>query len=267
MMKKWNVGNEKVITGDTIDVLLNSTHDELAELSAVYDRLPETQCARKTHCCSMLPEATLLEVLAAFNRLGSMQERQRRGIFARIIEYFFINPARITACPFLVETRCTIYENRFFGCRAYGLWSKRHYDKMAGYNRQAKLSLGQQWRKMGITLSDDVLDFQVPYCLDVDILNGAVVDDGGLIQISHEIADLSARLSPWHGIFNQQYVADLSFLAATMTYGIQSALRMKIDIVRNLLTNPDRTRLDQIQKNIDNNPLPFGPDRENHREE
>jgi Fe-S-cluster containining protein len=211
----------------------------------------------------MLPEATLLEALAAFKRLRSMPEGQRRGIFTRIIEYFFINPARVTACPFLVENRCTIYENRFFGCRAYGLWSIRHYDQMAEHNRQAKLSLGQQWRKLGISLPDNVLDFQVPYCLEVEVLNGAVVDDSGLIQISHEIADLSARLSPWHGIFNRQYVADLSFLAATMTYGIQSALRMKVDIVRELVSTADRTRLDQILNDLEGKPLPILTNRKN----
>ena len=238
------------ITFSDLQSLLKTNTRDLAQLEAIYRRLPDTRCTRKTHCCSMLPEATLLEVLAAFKRLGSMPEEQRRGIFARIIEYFFINPTRVTACPFLAETRCTIYEDRFFGCRAYGLWSKRHYDKMADYNRQAKLTLGQQWRKLGITLPDDVLDFQVPYCLDVEVLNGAVVDDSGLIQVSQEIAALSAMLSPWHGIFSQQYVADLSFLAATITYGIQSALRTKVDIVRELLATADRTRLDQMLKKL-----------------
>jgi Fe-S-cluster containining protein len=251
------------IDGSTVNNLLKSKISELDELEAIYSRLPDTQCLRKTRCCSMLPEATLLEVLAVFKRLGSMPEGQRRGIFARIIEYFFINPARITACPFLAETRCTIYEDRFFGCRAYGLWSTQHYNQMAGYNRKAKLSLERQWRKMGIALPDDVLDFQVPYCLDVEVLSDAVVGDSGLMQISHEIADLSARLSPWHGIFNQQYVADLSFLTATIAYGIQSALRTKVDIVRQLVSTVNRTRLDQILIDLEGKPLPFLTNRKN----
>jgi hypothetical protein len=121
---------------------------------------------------------------------------------------------------------------------------------MAGHDRQAKISLGQQWRKLGISLPDNVLDFQVPYCLDVEVLNGAVVDDSKLIQISHEIEALSGRLSPWHWIYNQQYFADLSFLAAATVYGVKSVLRMKVDIVRRLLTTADRTRLDRILMNI-----------------
>ena len=245
-----NVGMmpDSTINIGTINNLLNSKISELEELAVIYNRLPDTRCARKTHCCSMLPEATLLEVLAAFRRLGRMPDEERRGILMRIIEYFFINPARVTACPFLAENRCTIYEERFFGCRAYGLWSTQHYDQMAEHNRQAKASLGCQWRKLGISLPDNVLDFQVPYCLDVKVLNGAVGDDSKLVQMAHEIAALSARLSPWHGIFNRQYVADLSFLAATITYGIQSALRIKVDIVRELVATADRTRLDQILK-------------------
>ncbi len=251
------------IDGSTIIDLLNSKISELEGLKAIYGQLPDTRCARKTHCCSMLPEANLLEVLAAFKRLENMQDRQRRVVFARIIEYFFINPAHVTACPFLAETRCIIYEDRFFGCRAYGLWSKQHYDNMAGQNRQAKVSLGQQWRQLGVSLPKEVLEFRVPYCLDVEVLNDAVVEDSKLVQLSHEIEALSARLSPWHGIFNQQYVADLSFLAATMTYGLQSSLRMKVGIVRDLLTTADRTRLNQILNDLEGKPLPILTNRKN----
>lgn len=238
------------ISVDIIHELLDSKDFEFEQMKAIYDRLPDTQCTRKADCCSMLPEATLLEALTALKRLGQIQNGLRRGIFAKIIEYFFINPAQVTACPFLDGTQCIIYENRFFGCRAYGLWSKQHYDKMAGHDRQAKISLGQQWRKLGISLPDTVLDFQVPYCLDVVVLKGAVIDDSKLVQISHEIEALSGRLSPWHRIYSQQYFADLSFLAAAIVYGVKPVLRMKVDIVRRLVTTADRTRLDTILMNI-----------------
>ncbi len=249
------------ISVDIIHELLESKGSEFEQLTAIYDRLPATCCARKTHCCSMLPEATLLEALAAFECLGRMPDGPRSGIFAKIIEYFFINPAQVTACPFLDETQCMIYDHRFFGCRAYGLWSKPYYERIAAYDRRAKLSLGQQWRNLGISLPQKVLEFQVTYCLDVEVLNGAVFDDSKLVQMSQKIEDLSGRLSPWHQIYNQQYVGDLSFLVAAMAYGSQSALRMKVDIVRELVAVVDRTRLDQILKNANRNPLPFGSNR------
>ncbi len=245
------------ISVDIIHELLESKGSEFEQLKAIYDKLPDTRCARKTHCCSMLPEATLLEALAAFECLGQMPDGQQRGIFTKLIEYFFINPAQVTACPFLDQNRCMIYDHRFFGCRAYGLWSKSSYEKMAAFNRRAKLSLKQQWRRLGISLPQKILDFQVPYCLDVEILNRAVIDDGMLIQISHDIKALSDQLSPWNQIYDQQYVGDLSFLVAAMANGIQSALRMKVDIVRELVATADRTRLDQILKNTKRKPLPF----------
>jgi Fe-S-cluster containining protein len=252
-----NMTFDLTIDGSTISDLLKSTVSELEGLKAVYAQLPDTRCARKTHCCSMLPEATLLEVVAVLKRLGCMADRQQCGLFARIIEYFFINPTRVSACPFLAETQCIIYEDRFFGCRAYGLWSKQHYDNMAEQGRQAKMSLAEQWRRLGVTLPEAVLDFRVPYCRDVEVLKDAIAEDGGMIQLSHEIETLSARLSPWHRIFSQQYAADLSFLIAAMSFGLQSALRMKVDIVSDLLSTADRTRLDQILNDLAGQLLPI----------
>ena len=249
---------EPEISVGIIHELLELKAGEFQELEAIYSRLPDTRCERKAHCCSMLPEATLLETLAVFEKLGRMPEEQRQGIFSKIIEYFFINPAQVTACPFLEKRRCTIYENRFFGCRAYGLWSQQHYERMAHYNRQAKRSLRQQWFRLGIALPEVVADFQVPYCLDVAVVNGAEPDDRALKQMAVGIEALSSRLLPWHRTYNQQYFADLSFLTAATAYGVRPVLKMKVDIVRELVTTANRTQLDKILMNIKYNALPCG---------
>jgi len=41
--------------------LLQHSDAGLRELHKTYYQLPTTQCCRNTHCCSMLPEMTLLD--------------------------------------------------------------------------------------------------------------------------------------------------------------------------------------------------------------
>lgn len=239
-----------IISPKTINALIKAATSELNELREFYALLPATRCERKTHCCSMLPEITFLEALAAFERLGQETAKRRRRTLKKIVEYFFINPARITACPFLEGKQCIIYEDRFFGCRAYGLWTLQHYESMTRQNRQAKATLSRQWQNLGIILPDKVIDFQLPYCLDVKTVNETVAVDNALVHISTEIEALSGRLSPWHQTFRRMNFADLSFLTTAMVYDISQVLKMKVDIVREYVSAGRSNILDKALENI-----------------
>ncbi len=236
------------VTSEVINELQISKSAELAGLREIYARIPATRCECKAHCCSMLPEATLLEALAVIERLNRETDSQRQELLKKIVRYFFINPAQITACPFLDEKRCSIYKDRFFGCRAYGLWSPTHYENMADQNRQAKLTLSQHWQKLGIRLPEKVIDFNQPYCLDVDVVEDFVVADSELVRISIDIDALSDQLHPWHRIFKGMYYSDFSFLAAAMIYEIRKLLQMKVDIVRDYIAVGRSDILDRALK-------------------
>ncbi|MGD8450149.1 MAG: hypothetical protein PVF36_13060, partial [Desulfobacterales bacterium] len=106
--------------------LLQTSDRQFQELKEVYALLPDTRCQRKTHCCSLLPEITLVEALLAIRRLVEMATAVRNPLIQKIIGYFFLNPVEITSCPFLEGQECTVYPDRFFGCRSYGLWSHAH---------------------------------------------------------------------------------------------------------------------------------------------
>ncbi|CAB1078022.1 hypothetical protein JY97_14180 [Alkalispirochaeta odontotermitis] len=221
-----------VISAATIHKLLASSIADIAELKTIYGRLPNTRCERKTHCCAMLPESTILEALTAFNRLRQEPAALRQRTLKKMVAYFFVNPAQITACPFLVKKQCVIYEDRFFGCRSYGLWSPQHYEKMARENRRMKSAFRLQWQRLGISLPDEVIDFQQPYCLDVTRIHGTDTDDKALVRLASDIEALSSRLSPWHQAFSRSYFADLSFLTSAMIFDVDLLLKMKVEIVR-----------------------------------
>ncbi len=229
-----------------IKKLLETSGSLLQELNEIYKLLPTTRCRRRTHCCSMLPEMTLVEALLAIQRLVYMAPAMRRRVVQNIIGYFFLNPVEITSCPFLDGQDCLIYEDRFFGCRAYGLWSREYYEELAARNRQSKTFLQKQWENLGVSLPQRVIDFQVPYCLCVEIDGNVCINDKMLLNISNKILELSHRFSHWHKSFSQRYFSDLGFLLASLVFGLSEAVQMKFTVVRDIVTLGNRSRLDRI---------------------
>lgn len=226
--------------------LLQTSDHQLQELKETYALLPATRCRRKTHCCSMLPEMTLVEALPVIRRLVEMAAAMRKRLIQKIIGYFFLNPVEITSCPFLAGQECLIYPDRFFGCRSYGLWSRAHYETLAARDRKGKKHLQEQWKNLGVSLPKKVVDFQVPYCLCVETNGPAVIDDKTLLQASDTIEAISARFSSWHQSFGQRYFSDLSFLLSALAFGYKQAVHMKFTIVRDMVHTENRTRLDRI---------------------
>lgn len=237
-----------MLSQQVIRDLLQTSSSRQQELEKIYERLPKTQCRRKARCCSMMPEMTLVETLPIIQRLMDMPTSDRRQLIQNIIGYFFLNPAEIISCPFLSGPECLIYTDRSFGCRAYGLWSRAYYIKLAEQNRQAKNHLRKQWENYGVLLPKKVRDFQIPYCLSVKIGGNALINDKMLLQISNKIETISKGFDRWHQTFVEMYFCDLSFLLAAMIFGTAEAVRMKFRLVSDILSTGDKTTLDTIIK-------------------
>ena len=103
---------------NVIKKLLKTSVPLFQELKETYALLPASRCQRKTDCCSILPQAALVEALAVIRRLVNMEHSIRGQLIQNIIGYFFLNPVKITSCPFLDSRDCLIYADRFLGCRS-----------------------------------------------------------------------------------------------------------------------------------------------------
>jgi Fe-S-cluster containining protein len=194
---------------------------------------------------------SLLEALSAVQQLLEMKPGQRLWIYRRLIRYFFLNPVEILQCPFLQGQNCLIYRNRFFGCRAYGLWTEEHYRKKAKQSRQAKTLSQRQWQRLGVSLPQEVVDFHLDYCPYVELQEGASVEDELLLQTSDRIKALSGELMPWHDRFQQEYFSDLSFLLASISLSLPKAVQLKFEIVRHILSTGNKEKLDRIVEKLD----------------
>lgn len=226
--------------------LIQDSHLQRRELQTLYDRLPRTRCRRLTRCCSLLPEMTLLEALQAFQTLMEMTPDLRMALIKKTIRYFLINSAEITACPFLKDQDCLIYEDRFFGCRAYGLWSPEYYNDLVEKNRRSKDGIGEQWEKLGVILPEEVLKFSIPYCSQVEALSLTPLGDEPLRTAATAIEGLSESFTPWHTIFRDHYFSDFAFLLAGMTFGLRLAVGYKFQVIREVVGSGNRRGLEEL---------------------
>jgi len=236
-----------IFSQQVIKELLQTSVRQRKKLEEIYSLIPSTRCLRRTLCCSMLPEMTLIEALAGIHQLAKMDTPMRQKLIKKIVSYFFVNAVEIKSCPFLNGKDCLIYKYRFFGCRAYGLWSKNYYENLGESSHQQKKQIQKQWENLGILLPQEVIDFHVPYCANVTVDDRFSVDDETLIRIFRRIDELSQHLSQWHQVFRGQYFSDLSFLLSSLIFGFSESVRMKFQIVSDIVKKGTRPRL---SKNI-----------------
>ncbi|MBI4763835.1 MAG: hypothetical protein HY787_04440 [Deltaproteobacteria bacterium] len=220
------------------------------DLQKIYDRIPATRCLRQGQCCSLLPEMTFLEALQALSVLESRPLSDRINVTQKMVRYFLGNAMEISSCPFLQGRDCLIYQDRFFGCRAYGLWSGVFYQNLADQNRQGKRVLQQQWEKLGISLPAEVLSFKIPYCSQVETDPPLEISDEMLSAASDRIENLSGEMNPWDQEFRGKYFSDLSFFLTGLQFGPQEAVRLKYFITKDIIQKADRSLMDQVLSRV-----------------
>jgi Fe-S-cluster containining protein len=193
---------------------------------------------------------SLVEALSAIQLLIDMAPLRRAKLSRGLVRYFFLNAVEIGSCPFLGGNSCLIYDNRFFGCRAYGLWSGQYYEEQAEHSREAKRMSQTLWQGLGVSLPQEVVEFSVPYCPHVELEENGSVNDRRLLEILNTVGAISGLLTPWHELFRERYFSDLSFLLASLTLGMDEAIQLKFEIVRDMLARGKRDRLMEVVEEL-----------------
>jgi hypothetical protein len=237
---------QKINSPFPLKEIVHSSAPLRRELKTVYHRVPATRCLRQVRCCALLPEVTFLEALPVVRAMMSWPPRDRINVMRKIIHYFFCNAVEIGFCPFLQGKDCLIYPDRFFGCRAYGLWSREYYQKLAAITRQNKRFLQTQWENLGISLPEEVLTFEVPYCSRVETDPPVMISDEMLSAASDRIENLSGELNSRDREFREIYFSDLSFFLTGLQFGSQDAVRLKYFITRDMIQKGDSARLNLV---------------------
>jgi hypothetical protein len=204
-----------------------------ARLEQIYAALPATACARQGACCGLLPPVQPVEMLAFLGELQQGEEKARGETALMLVRHFLQNAARRLPCPWALLDSCARYEGRFFGCRAYGLWSPAAYELRRRESLDAAQKVQASWESMGITLPQEVCAPPPAYCSKVEPVAVPAPDDVALDKLESALAGLGQDQA-WHA-FLAQFGGDLSYLLAGLALGWRECLQAKVAVTRALL--------------------------------
>lgn len=211
-------------------------------LHSLYDKIPQTVCRGDARCCTLIPEITFLEAASALHLLHNMHSGKRHEILDRIVFYFLLNPVKIMSCPFLEQGRCLIYEDRFLGCRTYGLWSGKYYSQAAEKNITARSHVNAAWKKAGVIIPSETAEFKHAYCNNVKVCHGKKPADRAMLKLGRRVAKLSSDFFPgMHEKFNSFFFMDISFWLVSQAKGPEGAALAKFHVVKDTLQAGNRT--------------------------
>jgi len=215
------------------------------QLGDLYGRLPETRCTcdQPGLCCKFLPEMTVLEALHWIRLMQGMSDLELTTTFQSFVKFFLTNPARLSECPFLKGGACTIYRQRSFGCRAYGLWDQEIGRIRTQESRDAKKALRQMWKSRGVELNADVAEFELEYCGRVQVVSGKPATHADLMALLQRVYGLAKPLGDLQSRFEQEYHSDFSFLLTSMGLGMRKTMLLKFAVIRETTDRGTETHL------------------------
>lgn len=202
-------------------------------LTEIYVALPATSCARRGACCGVMPPMQPVEILSCLSELDDAEVKDRIALSLDLVRHFLLNATSRLPCPWARESSCAQYERRFFGCRAYGLWSRKAYEARRRQSMEAAKRVQKAWQGMGIRLPAEVCAPPPPYCDQVVPIPGPAIDDEKLDALETRLANMGSD-EPWRG-FLTQCGGDLSYLVAGLALGWQKCLQAKVAVTRALL--------------------------------
>jgi hypothetical protein len=156
----------------------------------------------------------------------------------------------LTGCPFLNDGGCSIYKYRTFGCRAYGLWSQKLGNDRTAESRNQKKALGAMWKRFGVDLPPNVVEFEIDYCDKVDTISGEDVSDTALMDVLQQIYDLDQPLKELQAKFENEYHSDFSLLITALALGMKKAILEKFAVIKEIIQKGSEDRLKKTLEKI-----------------
>ena len=239
-----------MITKENLADALKTVEPLFEKLDAVYAKLPDTRCEcdEPGTCCRFLPEMTTLEALRWVKVLLDLPDDELKEKLRKFVVFYFSNPVQMTGCPFLNEGGCTIYPQRTFACRAYGIWSQKMGKERTRESRKDKENLRGMWKRFGIELPKEIVGFEIDYCNRVEILGKKPINDKKMMKYLQQAYDMDRAVIDLQAKFENEYHSDFSLLMASLALGMKKALLEKLIVIKEILQHGQS---DRLQKALD----------------
>ena len=234
-----------MIDAEDLQLALQTAKPLIYQLQDHYGRLPSTRCdcQKPGVCCAYLPQMTLMEALQWVDIIRQLPEPEKMNMLRSFMRFYLTNPVHHSGCPFLNQYRCGIYRFRPFACRAYGLWSREIGDSRTDLNRQERKRLLVQWKRLGLELPAEMVEFEIDYCDRVECIPRAGVSDDELIAILEKIYQMDRNLGELQKKFEETYHSDFSFLMTSLVLGVRKSVLMKFAVIKEIVNQGNSKRL------------------------
>ena len=228
------------------------------DLQAHYRRLPPTRCECETPgmCCRFMPEMTFLEALQWIDAMSRLPSDHRSALIRQFVLFYLITPLRQPGCPFLGKGgECTIYRERPFACRAYGLWGTAIGQARTEQHRDGKKAIIRNWRNLGIQIKEDAVAFEMDYCTRVHSNADRSLTDNDIMAVLNDVYALDDSVGIWRDQFETNYHSDFSYFLTALRFGARKAVLSKIAVIKEIAEMGTDKRLHKYLSQIDAAPL------------
>jgi Fe-S-cluster containining protein len=247
-----------MLTIEDIKGALINGRNSFDDLQTHYRRLPSTRCECETPgvCCRFMPEMTFLEVLQWIDAMSRLPADRRSALICQFVLFYLITPLRQPGCPFLGKGgECTIYRERPFACRAYGLWGTTTGQARTEQHRDGKKAIILNWRNLGIQIQEDAVAFEMDYCTRVHSNADRSLTDNDIMAVLNDVYALDDSVGIWRDQFETNYHSDFSYLLTAMLFGARKAVLSKIAVIKEIAEMGTDRRLHKYLSQMDDQPL------------
>jgi hypothetical protein len=126
------------------------------------------------------------------------------------------------------------------------LWSRQIGDGRTDHSRQERKKLLEQWKRLGLKLPAEMVEFEIDYCDQVECIRRPVISDDELIQILEQIYNLDQNLPELQKKFEEAYHSDFSFLMTSLVLGLRKTILVKFAIIKEIVNQGNSKRLEDL---------------------
>ena len=124
-------------------------------------------------------------------------------------------------------------------------------------SRKGKKALRNMWKRYGIELPADTVEFEIDYCVKVQVRPGKPVDDEAIMNLLTRVYHLGKPLGHLQSQFEEVYYSDFSFLLASLAFGMRKALLLKFAVIKEIVQEKTDRYLQQALEKVSPTLLDF----------
>lgn len=156
------------------DIEKAKTNNYFEKLEKFYKKFPKTECGMCGLCCTDSPIVQYIEFIYVYDyfetnfsldvKIDVVKNAIREHMYGLIL--------KDQKCPFLnSNNKCIVYQRSPISCKRWGLQSREdnQYDVSVDYERNMEYK--NFYSSKGINIPDEVINFSLPYCDKVTIIN------------------------------------------------------------------------------------------------